>query len=165
VPLKGQFLLQAEEMYYDVDKHVVTAQGHVEIDSDNRILLADQVSYDEDSDTVVANGHVSITDEKGNVAFADHVTLHDKMREGALKSFAALIGKNGRLVAASASRRQGRFTEAFDAAYTPCKICNQPGQRTPVWRVQAGQASHRVQGCNARILRRSGVLHAIPDAA
>lgn len=149
VPLKGQFLLQAEEMYYDVDKHVVTAQGHVEIDSDNRILLADQVSYDEDSDTVVANGHVSITDEKGNVAFADHVTLHDKMREGALKSFAALIGKNGRLVAASASRRQGRFTEAFDAAYTPCKICNQPGQRTPVWRVQADhviydQVKHRI---------------------
>ena len=149
LPLKGQFLLQAEEMYYDVDKHIITARGHVEIDSDNRILLADQVSYDEDNDTVIANGHVSITDEKGNVAFADHVTLHDKMREGALKSFAALIGKNGRLVAASASRRQGRFTEAFDAAYTPCKICNQPGQRTPVWKVQADhviydQVKHRI---------------------
>ena len=149
VPIKGQFLLQAEALYYDVDKHIVTAQGHVEIDSDNRILLADQVLYDEDSDTVTANGHVSITDEKGNVAFADHVTLHDKMREGALRSFAALIGKNGRLVAASASRSQGRFTEAFDAAYTPCKICNQPGQRTPVWRVQADhviydQVKHRI---------------------
>jgi len=149
VPIKGQFLLQAEALYYDVDKHVVTAQGHVEIDSEGRILLADQVSYDEDSDTVTATGHVSITDEKGNVAFADHVTLHDKMREGALKSFAALIGKNGRLVAASASRSQGRFTEAFDAAYTPCKICNQPGQRTPVWRVQANhviydQVKHRI---------------------
>jgi len=149
LPLKGQFLLQAETMYYDVDKHVVTAQGHVEIDSDNRILLADKVSYDEDNDTVVADGHVSITDEKGNVAFADHVTLHDKMREGALRSFAALIGKNGRLVAASASRRQGLFTEAFDAAYTPCKICNQPGQRTPVWRLQADhviydQVKHRI---------------------
>jgi len=149
VPIKGQFLLQAEALDYDVDKHIVTAQGHVEIDSDNRILLADQVSYDQDSDTVTATGHVSITDERGNVAFADHVTLHDKMREGALRSFAALIGKNGRLVAASASRSQGRFTEAFDAAYTPCKICNQPGQRTPVWRVQADhviydQVKHRI---------------------
>ena len=75
VPIKGQFLLQAEALDYDVDKHIVTAQGHVEIDSDNRILLADQVSYDQDSDTVTATGHVSITDEKGNVAFADHVTL------------------------------------------------------------------------------------------
>ena len=64
-------------------------------------------------------------------------------------SFAALIGKNGRLIAANATRSQGRFTEAFDAAYTPCKICNQPGQRTPVWRVEANhiiydQLKHRI---------------------
>lgn len=147
--IKGQVLLQADEMDYDVDNHVVTARGHVEIDSEGRVLLADSVSYDQAGDTMVASGHVSIADEKGNVAFADHVELRDKMRDGALKSFAALIGKNGRLVAASATRSQGRFTEAFDAAYTPCKICNQPGQRTPVWRVQANhviydQLKHKI---------------------
>ena len=147
--LKGQFLLQADQLDYDVDNHVVTAHGHVEIDSEDRILLAEQVSYDEKSDTMTASGHVSVTDENGNVAFADQVTLKDKMRDGALRSFAALIGKNGRLVAASATRSQGRFTEAFDASYTPCKICNQPGQRTPVWRVQAShviydQLKHRI---------------------
>ncbi|MGZ5923538.1 MAG: hypothetical protein ACXWK2_03085 [Rhizomicrobium sp.] len=130
--IKGQFLLQADEMDYDVDNHVITARGHVEIDSEGRVLLADDVSYDQVRDAMVASGHVSITDEKGNVAFAEHVELRDKMRDGALQSFAALIGKNGRLVAASATRSQGRFTEAFDAAYTPCKICNKPGQRTPV---------------------------------
>lgn len=147
--IKGQFLLQADAVDYDVDSHVVTAHGHVEIDSDGRILLADTVSYDQTRDVVVANGHVSITDEKGDVAFADHVELHDKMRDGALRSFSALIGKNGRLVASSATRSQGRFTEAFDAAYTPCKICNQPGQRTPVWRVEANhvvydQLKHKI---------------------
>jgi LPS-assembly protein len=147
--IKGQFLLQADEMDYDVDNHVITARGHVEIDSEGRVLLADDVSYDQVRDAMVASGHVSITDEKGNVAFAEHVELRDKMRDGALQSFAALIGKNGRLVAASATRSQGRFTEAFDAAYTPCKICNKPGQRTPVWRVQANhviydQLKHKI---------------------
>jgi LPS-assembly protein len=147
--IKGQFLLQADEMDYDVDNHVVTAHGHVEIDSGGRVLLADDVTYDQTNDKMVASGHVSITDDKGNVAFADHVELRDKMRDGALRSFAALIGKNGRLVAANATRSQGRFTEAFDAAYTPCKICNQPGQRTPVWRVEANhiiydQLKHRI---------------------
>lgn len=149
VALKGQILLQTDEMDYDVDRHVVTARGHVEIDGDGRILLADEVSYDEKNDTMVARGHVSITDEKGNVAFADQVSLHDRMRDGALRSFAALIGKNGRMVAASATRSEGRFTEAFDAAYTPCKICNKPGQRTPVWQVRANhiiydQLEHRI---------------------
>jgi LPS-assembly protein len=154
--IKGDVLLQADEMDYDIDAHVVTARGRVEIDSDGRILLADRVTYDQVHDTTVASGHVSLTDEKGNVAFADHVTLSDKMREGALKSFAALIGKNGRMVAASATRHEGRFIEAFDAAYTPCKICNKPGQRTPLWKVEAGRISydqekHRITFHNATL--------------
>lgn len=155
-PIKGQVLMQADEVDYDVDAHVVTARGHVEIDSDGRILLADSVSYDQIHDTMVARGHVSLTDERGNVAFASEVTLRDKMRDGVLKSFAALIGKNGRMVASSATRTEGRFIEAFDAAYTPCKICNQPGQRTPVWRVRAtkvryDQLKHRIVFTNATL--------------
>ena len=140
--IKGDVLMQALEMEYDTDTHTVTARGHVEIDSDGRVLIADEVVYDQVHDTAVASGHVSLTDEKGNVVFADHVTLSDKMREGVLKSFAALIGKNGRMVAASATRSQGRFLEAFDASYTPCKICNQPGQRTPVWKVHASRIEY-----------------------
>ena len=156
LPIKGDVLLQADEMDYDVDNKIVTARGHVEIDSDGRMLLADSVTYDQVHDNMIASGHVSLTDEKGNVAFADHVVLTDKMRDGALKSFAALIGKNGRLVAASAMRTGGRFIEAFDAAYTPCKICNKPGQRTPVWRVRAqhiryDQLKHRIMFSNATL--------------
>ena len=155
-PIKGDVLLQADEMDYDVDAKVVSARGHVEIDSEGRVLLADAVTYDQVHDTMVASGHVSITDEKGDVAFADHVTLSDKMRDGALKSFASLIGKNGRLVAASATRTGGRFIEAFDAAYTPCKICNKPGQRTPVWQVRANhvrydQTKHRIMFSGATL--------------
>jgi len=154
--IKGNILLQADEMDYDVDAKVVTARGHVEIDSDGRILLADSVTYDQVHDTTVASGHVSLTDEKGNVAFADHVTLTDKMRDGVLRSFAALIGKNGRMVAATATRSQGRFIEAFDAAYTPCQICNKPGQRTPVWQVRASHV--RYDQLKHRIVFNSAVL-------
>jgi len=135
--IKGQMLMQADEADYDIDNQIVTARGHVEIDSDGRVLLADEVTYDQKKDITTASGHVSITDEKGNVAFSDHVVLTDRMRDGALRSFAALIGKSGRLVASGARRTEGRFTEAFDAGYTPCKICNQDGQRTPVWKVEA----------------------------
>ena len=57
-----------------------------------------------------------------------------------MQGFAALIGKNGRLVGRQRHAQPGdRFTEATHVAYTPCKICNQPGQRTPVWRVEANR--------------------------
>ncbi len=140
--VSGDVLLQADQATYYPDKHVVVATGHVEIDNAGRILLADTVTYDQNADVVTADGHVSLLDASGNVAFADHVTLSDHMRDGALSGFGALLGKNGRLVAASATRTEGRFTTALHVAYTPCKICNQPGQRTPVWQIRAYRVVH-----------------------
>jgi LPS-assembly protein len=138
-----EMLLQADRAEYDSNAHVVNALGHVEIDYDGRILLADKVSYDQDRDEVRAEGHVSVLDKEGNVVFAERVVLTDKMRDGALSGFGALLGKNGRLVAASANRRNnGRITEARHVAYTPCKICNQPGGRTPVWQIKALSVVH-----------------------
>jgi len=142
VKSNGDVLLQADEAVYNAASSTVTARGHVEIDYDGRILMADSVSYNQKADLVMADGHVSLLEENGNVAFATHVTLTDHMRDGALTGFGALLGKNGRLVAASAQRTQGRFTEATHVAYTPCKICNQPGQRTPVWQIKAFRVEH-----------------------
>ncbi len=151
-----QMLLQADEAVYDSATHVITASGHVEIDYDRRILIADSVSYNQDTDVVTADGHVSLMEENGNVAFAEHVTLTEKMRDGALTGFGALLGKHGRLVAASASRTGGRFTEARHVAYTPCRICNKPGERTPVWQIRAfrvvhDQEQHKIKFTDAAI--------------
>lgn len=136
---QGETLLQADSVDYDMEKSVVTARGHVEIDEQGRMLMADEVSYDQKTDTVVATGHVSVLDEKGNVAFANRVTLTDKLRDGALQGFGALVGKNGRLAASSAQRVGGQYTIANHAAYTPCKICVETGDRTPTWQVNASR--------------------------
>ncbi len=154
--LGDDVLLQADEVVYDSDKHVVTAHGHVEVDRDGRMLMCDVLVYDQNTDVLTASGHVSMLDAKGNVAFADRATLKDKMRDGALQGFAALIGKTGRLAAPSATREQDRYTTAMRAAYTPCKICNKPGQRTPLWQVKAyrvvhDQLKHRIKFHDATI--------------
>jgi LPS-assembly protein len=145
----SQVLLQADEIVYDGDAETVAAVGHVEIVDSGRILDADKVTYDQKSDTVIATGHVSVTDSSGNVAFADHVVLTDRMRNGALSGFGALIGKNGRLAAASAQRINGTLVVARSTIYSSCQICNQPGQRTPLWQVKServvyDQTKHRI---------------------
>lgn len=151
-----QILLQADQIIYDGDSETVKAVGHVEIADQGRVLLADNVTYDQKSDKVTANGHVSVTDERGNVAFANQVLLTDHMRDGALNGFGALIGKNGRLAAASARRVQDRFVIANRTVYSPCQICNQPGKRTPLWQVKAEQViydqeQHRIRFKNATL--------------
>ncbi len=149
-------LLEADEIVYDSEAKTVSAVGHVEISDDGRTLLAERVDYDQASDTVTARGHVSITDTKGNVAFADHVVLTDHMRDGVLQGFGALIGKTGRLAARSARRINGNVVIANRTVYSPCKICNQPGQRTPLWQVKAerviyDQTKHKVRFRSATI--------------
>ncbi len=155
-PDNGSVLLQADEVDYDVDHKIVYANGHVEIDYGGRILMADRVAYDQTTDKMSADGHVSVMAQNGDVAFANHVELTDKMRDGALSGFAALIGKNGRLVASSAHRTAGVQTTAYHAAYTPCKICRERGDRTPVWAVKAyriiyDEARHKVEFKNATL--------------
>jgi LPS-assembly protein len=142
-------LLQADEMDYDSDGKTVSAVGHVEIVDDGRTLHAERVDYDRNTDTVTARGHVNIIDSRGNVVFADHVVLTDHMRDGVLQGFGALIGKNGRLAATSARRINGDTVITRRTAYSPCKICNKPGQRTPLWQVKAervvyDQTKHKI---------------------
>jgi len=133
----GDILMRADEVDYDVNGEVVTAHGHVEIDDNDRILTADEVTYDQKTDTVTASGHLVMLSPNGDVAFANHVVLTDQMRDGVLNGFAGLMGANGRLAADHATRSGGTITTGYRAAFTPCKICNKPGQRTPTWQVKA----------------------------
>lgn len=139
---KGPILLEADEIVYDTDKGIVTAQGNVKIADDARVLLADSVSFNQNTNVVTADGNVRLLEPDGNVAFADHVELTQDLREGALRGFSALIGPNGRLAATEAERREGRYTTARGAVFSPCRICKQNGDTTPVWQVRAARVIH-----------------------
>jgi len=150
-----QVLLQADTVEYDSNAQTVSAIGKVEIRDQGRILLADRVTYDQRLDRVTASGNVSLTDTQGNVAFADAVVLTDGMRNGALTGFGALIGKSGRLAAASAARN-GQVIVATRAVYSPCEICKEEGRRVPLWQVKServvyDQAAQKVRFRNASL--------------
>jgi len=151
-----RLLLQADEVLYDANTSVVSAKGHVEIDDQGRSLFADTITYDQARDQVTALGHVIVLDEKGNASFADHIVLADRMRNGVLSGFGALIGKNGRLAAASARRINGTVYVTRHTAYSPCRICDRPGHRTPLWQVKServvyDQTRHKVRFKDASV--------------
>jgi len=153
----GQMLVKADRITYDTGTEIVTAEGHVEIDYNGRIVTADRVVYDDSKDTATADGHVVMMAPNGEVGFSDHAVLTDQMRDGVFNAFAALIGKNGRFASVRAVRtNQGTRTRATRAVFTPCKICDKPGQRTPLWQVKAAHAvwnelTHRITYTDAII--------------
>ncbi|MGN6516168.1 MAG: LPS-assembly protein LptD [Rhizomicrobium sp.] len=136
-PSTGDYLLKADTVAYDVNAKVVSAVGHVEIDHNQRIVTADKVTYDQNTDTVVAEGNVVMMAPDGTVVFSPRVTLSDEMKNGVMEGFRALLGKTGRLAAVKATRENGTVTTMTRAVFTHCKICNKPGQRTPIWDVKA----------------------------
>jgi len=148
-PPGGDYVLKADDVTYDVKAKIVTANGHVEIDHNGRIVTADLLTYNQDTDTVVASGNVVMMAPDGNVVFSPRVTLSNEMKDGVLEGFRALIGKTGRLAATQATRKNGTVTTMERATFTNCKICNKPGQRTPLWDVKAyhvvyDQTAHKI---------------------
>jgi LPS-assembly protein len=139
----GQMLVKSDRITYDTTTGLVTAEGHVEIDYNQRIVTADRVTYDGNKDIATADGHVVMMAPNGDVGFAEHAVLTDQMRDGVYDAFSSLIGKDSRFAAVRAVRTaQGTRTVATRAVFTPCKICNQPGKRTPLWQIKATRAVH-----------------------
>jgi LPS-assembly protein len=136
----GTGLLRADEVTYDTQSRIVVATGHVEIDYNGRILLAETVTYDQDKDVATADGQVSVLEPDGTVAFASHAQLTNQLRDGAAEGFSALIGKTGRFAAIRATRTvNGTIMTGIHGVFSTCKVCNKPGQRTPLWQVRAAK--------------------------
>jgi LPS-assembly protein len=156
-PRGSQMMLRADQVDYNLNTAVTIAHGHVEIDYNDRIVQADQVVYDQNKDVVTADGHVVMMAPDGNVVFATHAVLTDQMRDGVIETMSALIGANGRMASPRAVRsNNGVRMVAQPGVFTPCKVCNKPGQRTPLWSVKAqrivyDELAHRIYYHNAII--------------
>lgn len=141
----GEVLMQADNLVYDSDHEIVTATGNVEIAYDSRILKADKVTYDQKKDLVTADGNVSLLEPTGEVAFADHLALRNKMKDGVVQTLSVLLTDKSRLAGHDAERVDGTVTTLHRGVYSPCKICKEEGQTTPLWQIKAFRVIHNAK--------------------
>lgn len=141
-PESGEVLMQADELSYDKDERVVTASGNVELAYGERVLMADRVSYNETTGVVTADGNVALLDPQGDVAFADHLVLRNEMRDGVIDTLRVLLSDNSRLAGHSVVRSGGNITTLHRGVYSPCDICEEKGQKTPLWQIKAFRVVH-----------------------
>ncbi|MCE9651092.1 MAG: LPS-assembly protein LptD [Parvibaculum sp.] len=144
-PESGEVLMQADDLVYDRDSEIVTATGHVEIAYDGRILMADKVTYNQKTDVVTADGNVSLLETTGEVAFADHVVLRNKMKDGVVQTLSVLMTDKSRLAGHDAVRANGTVTTVHRGVYSPCEICKEKGEDTPLWQIKAFRVIHNTE--------------------
>ncbi len=141
----NEVILKADQFQENSDTSVITASGNVEIRVGPRMMKADRVIYDRTTETVRAQGHVQITDESGQVQFADEIEADQDFRNGFATRFSARMGgKNGQqqgiVTASSAVRTDGVRNSLEQVIFTNCPICEETGT-DPTWALRARRAT------------------------
>jgi LPS-assembly protein len=135
-------LLTADEVSYDRDLHIVTARGHVEITSGDRILRADVVSYNEGTKVVTASGNLTLMEPTGDVVFGNFMELTDDLKNGVIQNLRAILQDYSRLAAVSGRRAAGNITVAREGVYSPCELCRDNPSAPPLWQLKAARIKH-----------------------
>ena len=137
-----EVLLQADELSYDQNTKIVTATGNVEVAYGERVMTADKMTYNEETGVVVATGNVVLLEPSGDVIFADQAELADQLRDGVIQTLQVLLADNSRLAGTEAVRRNGNVTIVYKGVYSPCEVCTEEGETTPLWQIKAFRVVH-----------------------
>jgi LPS-assembly protein len=137
----GPVVLLADEVQYDNQAQVVTAQGNVEVTRGDRRLLADRLRYDQVSNEVRAEGNVTLLEPGGEAIFADSVVLSGDLRNGVAEQLRARLPDDSLFAASRGTLIDGNRTELDRAVYSPCPVCEKPGSE-PLWQITAQKVVH-----------------------
>ncbi len=138
----ARMLLEANELVYDFDRAVVTAQGGVQIYYRGYTVEADSIVYDQNSARVFARGDVKVTEPDGNELYADSVELTDDFREGFIEELTLVTPERARFAAVSAERMEDNITVFNRGVYTACEPCKDGTDRPPIWQIKAARIIH-----------------------
>lgn len=132
-----EILFEADQLDYDVNTEVVTAEGNVTLVRDQQRLTADQIIYNRKTGFVEARGNVRVVDANGNVVTGDKVELTDTLRQGVVENILLVLTDGSRLAASTGTRAESR-SELSRAVYSPCHLCSEGSTKErPLWRLKA----------------------------
>jgi len=132
----------ADEVAYDGEADVVTAQGQIRMSRDGNFLAADRVSWDRTSGRVVAQGNVVIISPQGDRLVGERVDLTDSLRDGTIENLLVVLEGGGR-IAAMRGERAGDVTALDNAVYSACPVTTAEGcPKDPSWKITAARVTH-----------------------
>ena len=87
----------ADEVVYENQSDLITAQGRVRMSREGNYLAADKVSWDRRTGRVLAEGNVVIMTPEGDKLVSDRVDLTDSLRDGAVENLLIVLEGGGRM--------------------------------------------------------------------
>ncbi len=131
----------SNSLEHDEKANRITAIGDVELEQAGQIIKADKIVYNINIDNVIASGNVTLLDTNGDVHFSEYISLKNEMKDGFAKEVRSRLSDGSNFWAKEIEHKDGIKTTMKDATYTPCKICEENPDKTPLWRLKAAEAT------------------------
>ncbi len=141
-------LLLADHLAYDETTEILTAQGHVEVSMNDKVLRADTVTYHKKTDVVQASGNVAVTERSGEILYADKMEVTSDMKQGFIDRIGIFFPDKSRLVAKDAQRYEGRYLIADRGIYSACDLCKDDPTKPPLWQLKGRRITHDTETKN-----------------
>lgn len=134
---RDRLLVEAAELVYDKTHNKVSAIGNVQLYYQGRVLEADRVIYDRVTNRVHAEGNAKLTDENGNITYADRFELTDNFRDGFVDSLTLVTADKTRFTAPRAERINGSTLVLEKGTYTAYLPNKEHPEKPPFWQIKA----------------------------
>ena len=129
----------ADQVIYDSNADVVTAQGEVRMARDGNYVAAEQVVWDRKTDVVTAKGNVVVLTPEGDKLLGNDAVLTNEMHDAAVSNLLVVLENGGR-IAAQRGSRTGEITTLENAIYSPCPVTTDSGcPKRPSWAITAAR--------------------------
>ena len=146
----------ADQVTYDSEADIITAQGRVRLDRDGNYVAADQIVWTRKTGAVVATGNVVVVNPQGDKLIGEKVTLTDSLRDGTIENLLVVLDTGGRIAATRGTRVNG-VTTLENAVYSPCPVTTPSGcPKNPSWKIVAAKVvqdptTHRIRFQGGRL--------------
>jgi LPS-assembly protein len=131
----------ADQVAYDTNAEMVTAEGQVRMARDGNYLAADRLTWDRNSGRVVAEGNVVAVNPAGDKLIGDRIDLTDTLKEGTVENLLVVLEGGGR-IAAVRGTRTGDQMELVNAVYSACPVTTATGcPKNPSWKITAARVT------------------------
>ncbi|HEY4847529.1 MAG TPA: LPS-assembly protein LptD [Methylocella sp.] len=160
----AKMFVEADELRYDTEKNIVSAEGNARIYYKDQTLEADRVVYDRNTGRVHAEGRAKLIQPNGTVLRGDRFDLTGDFRDGFIESLRAdtppkPIPNSPGAPANTAGTPPGTYKTYFSApraeriegdttvfdkgTYTLYDVCKDNPDKPPLWRVRAKRIIHK----------------------
>lgn len=117
-------------------------RGNVHLKDKLLEIRADEIKYDQSKNSIVAKGNVYLSDDKGNIYYAEEMDLADSFKKGKINNIHIMLYDRSRIAAKESVIDLSNVSTAKYIKYSSCESCKNNRNKPLVWQIDADEIKY-----------------------